>query len=221
MTPNVRIIWSSKFAIWSDGTLAVPPGQVGDETFSFTKAYHWTHEAGIHYLQRWTSSFTSDQAIRYALKKVMCRKPLVIQQSCISRMLRQSFLTMLKDDFGVRLVGDPQSYFDMPLANQIDLGQGNTVMPYVVSKMANLRVMTKFNYNASEEPGNNFIIYVSICFPICNLWFFCYINKCYITTMLVLIRTHRGKKKNYKHLWFALLIVFWLRTLPWLAWWFF
>ena len=68
-------------------------------------------------------------------------------------MLRHSFLTMLKDDFGVRLVGDPQSYFDMPLANQIDLGQGNTVMPYVVNKMANLRIMTKFNYNSSEDPG--------------------------------------------------------------------
>ena len=76
-------------------------------------------------------------------------------------MLRHSFLTMLKDDFGVRMVGDPQSYFDMPLTNQIDLGQGNTVMPYVVNKMANLRVMTKFNYNSSEDPGNNFLISVS------------------------------------------------------------
>ena len=65
---------------------------------------------------------------------------------------------MLKDDFGVRLVGDPQSYFDMPLTNQIDLGQGNTVMPYVVNKMANLRIMTKFNYNSSEDPGNNLFI---------------------------------------------------------------
>ena len=66
-------------------------------------------------------------------------------------MLRHSFLTMLKDDFGVRMVGDPQSYFDMPLTNQIDLGQGNTVMPYVVNKMANLRVMTKFNYNSHND----------------------------------------------------------------------
>ena len=76
-------------------------------------------------------------------------------------MLRHSFLTMLKNDFGVTMVGDPQSYFDMPLANQIDIGQGNTVMPYVVNKMANLRVMTKFNYNSSEDPGNNFLISVS------------------------------------------------------------
>ena len=68
-------------------------------------------------------------------------------------MLRQSFLTMLKEDFGVKLVGDPQSYFDMPLTNQIDLGQGNTVMPYVVNNLANLRIMTKFNYNTSEDPG--------------------------------------------------------------------
>ena len=43
----------------------------------------------------------------------------------------------------------------MPLANQIDLGQGNTVMPYVVSKMANLRVMTKLDYNSLERPGDN------------------------------------------------------------------
>ena len=75
-------------------------------------------------------------------------------------MLRQSFLTMLKEDFGVKLVGDPQSYFDMPLTNQIDLGQGNTVMPYVVNNLANLRIMTKFNYNTSEDPGK-FTVYGS------------------------------------------------------------
>ena len=75
--------------------------------------------------------------------------------SHLCRMLRHSFLTMLKDDFGVRMVGDPQSYFDMPLTNQIDLGQGNTVMPYVVNKMANLRVMTKFNFNSHKDPGDD------------------------------------------------------------------
>ena len=83
--------------------------------------------------------------------------------SHLCRMLRHSFLTMLKDDFGVRMVGDPQSYFDMPLTNQIDLGQGNTVMPYVVNKMANLRVMTKFNYNSHNDPGDDsFLIMVPI-----------------------------------------------------------
>ena len=39
--------------------------------------------------------------------------------------------------------------------------------------------------------------------------------------MLLATSSHRGKKKNYKHLWFAIVIVFRLRTLPWLAWWFF
>ena len=87
------------------------------------------------------------------LVKSNARKPLVRRQHCICRMLRQSFLTMLKEDFGVKLVGDPQSYFDMPLTNQIDLGQGNTVMPYVVNNLANLRIMTKINYNTSEDPG--------------------------------------------------------------------
>ena len=69
---------------------------------------------------------------------------------------------MLKDDFGVRMVGDPLSYFDMALTNQIDLGQGNTVMPYVVNKMANLRVMTKFNYNSHNDPGDSLLITVPI-----------------------------------------------------------
>ena len=43
----------------------------------------------------------------------------------------------------------------MPIANQIDLGQGTTVMPYVVNEMANLRVVTKLDYNSTERPGDN------------------------------------------------------------------
>ena len=89
-------------------------------------------------------------------------------------MLRHSFLTMLKDDFGVRMVGDTQSYFDMPLTNQIDLGQGNTVMPYVVNKMANLRVMTKFNYNSHNDPGDDsFLIMVPTLLGV-NFYFLLY-----------------------------------------------
>ena len=34
---------------------------------------------------------------------------------------------------------------------------------------------------------------------------------------LYLFNAHRCKKKNYKHLWFAIVTVFWLHTLLWLA----
>ena len=70
-------------------------------------------------------------------------------------MLRQSFMSMLLEQYGIRSVGNPESYYNMPIANQIDLGQGTTVMPYVVNEMANLRVVTKLDYNSTERPGDN------------------------------------------------------------------
>ena len=82
------------------------------------------------------------------------------------RMLRQSFMSMLMEQYGIGSVGNPESYYNMPIANQIDLGQGTTVMPYVVNEMANLRVVTKLDYNSVERPGDNSFGYVIFSFSL-------------------------------------------------------
>ena len=91
-------------------------------------------------------------------------------------MLRQSFMSMLLEQYGIGSVGNPESYYNMPIANQIDLGQGTTVMPYVVNEMANLRVVTKLDYNSIERPGDNSFGYVIfsfslLCFPVSHSGF--------------------------------------------------
>jgi hypothetical protein len=94
---------------------------------------HWTHEAGIQYLRKWTS-LKSDFGIR---------------------LLRQAFLEMLKDDFGIVEIIDPKEYFEMPLHAQIDLGGGNTILPYVVNEMANFRIRIRANYSDfTNRPQN-------------------------------------------------------------------
>ena len=113
----------------ADGTLPGVPGQSGEDGFGFTKAFHWTHEAGIQYLQRLTS-FKSDHDIK---------------------MLRQSFLSLLLNDFGIQAVGDPANYFDMPVVNQIDLGGGNTVVPYVVNELANMRILARADFKSGDN----------------------------------------------------------------------
>jgi hypothetical protein len=114
-----------QFVVWADGTLpGLTPGQAGEDAFPIMTALHWTHEAGIQYLKQWTS-LKDDFAIRN---------------------LRTSFIKVLRNDFGID-IPDPDEFFEMPLHAQIDLGGGNTILPYVVNELANLRVLTRADYN--------------------------------------------------------------------------
>ena len=58
------------------------------------------------------------------------------------RALRHSFLVALRDTFGIGLVR-PDDWNDLPLHAQIDLGRGNTVVPYVVNHLSNQRALLK------------------------------------------------------------------------------
>jgi hypothetical protein len=119
-----------QFVVWADGTLpGITPGQAGEDAFPILTALHWTHEAGIQYLKQWTS-LKADFAIRN---------------------LRTSFIKMLRSDFGID-IPDPDDFLEMPLHTQIDLGGGNTILPYVVNELANLRVLTRADYNDLQYP---------------------------------------------------------------------
>jgi hypothetical protein len=114
-----------QFVVWADGILpGLTPGQAGEDAFPILTALHWTHEAGIQYLKQWTS-LKDDFGIRN---------------------LRTSFIKMLRNDFGID-IPDPDEFLELPLHAQIDLGGGNTVLPYVVNELANFRVLTRADYN--------------------------------------------------------------------------
>lgn len=116
--------------VWADGVFQAERGAAGDDTFPLLGATHWTHEAGIQYLQQWTS-VSSDEQIRD---------------------LREAFLTRLLNDWGIVRVGNPAAYRNMPLDAQIDLGGGNTVMPYVVNEQANLRAYVRIARDDASPP---------------------------------------------------------------------
>ena len=78
------------------------------------------HEAGINYLKRWTS-VNDDNKIRT---------------------LRYQFMALLRDRYGIKK-SDPDAHLNDPVANQIDLGGGNFIAPYVVNHISNQRMITK------------------------------------------------------------------------------
>jgi hypothetical protein len=113
-SPDVVFTWLA------DGVYNEPDGSAGTEAFPSLFQHHFTHEAGIEYLKRWTSVKRNGE----------------IQQ------LRHDFLTMLVDTYGIA-AADPGLFWDEPLENQIDLGGGSHVVPYVVNHASNQRMMTK------------------------------------------------------------------------------
>jgi hypothetical protein len=118
-----------QYMVWADGTLPGVPGEAGEDSFPLMYAHHWTHEAGIQYLQRMTSVKTDSD-----IKK-----------------LRKAFVVMLKKDYGLE-IPDAETFDEVPIHAQLDLGGGNTIMPYVVSEYANLRVLVKADYSDTEDP---------------------------------------------------------------------
>ena len=105
----------------------------GVEAVVYGHMHHYTHEAGLDYLN-YRTSVNTDQAILD---------------------LRKRFLTRLADTFGIDL--NPDDYDDIPLDGVVDLGGGNLIMAYVVNEDANLRIMTKRNpegKSTSMPPGS-------------------------------------------------------------------
>lgn len=113
-----------RFSFIADGKL--PTRLSGEEAVPFGHAYHFTHEAGILFLQRRTSYKTEDKI----------------------RALRKRFVTRLRDTFGIELT--PSDYDGIPLDGVIDLGGGNKIMAYVVNEDANQRVVTKRGFNGTK-----------------------------------------------------------------------
>jgi hypothetical protein len=113
-TPDVMFSWIA------DGSYRVTESSAGIEVFPYLFQHHFTHEAGERYLLRWTSANTEAKI----------------------RQMRRDFIIFLRDEYGLANC-DPDLYQNEPLANQIDLGRGNTIAPYVVNHMTNQRLIAK------------------------------------------------------------------------------
>lgn len=118
-----------RFTIIADGML---PALTGVEALPFGNAYHYTHEAALHFFKLRTTSLKTDGAIGA---------------------LRTQFLQRLRDDFGIDI--NPEDYDDIPLDGEIDLGGGNQILAYVVNEATRQRVITKTSPSQTEQmlPG--------------------------------------------------------------------
>ncbi|CAE7041997.1 icd [Symbiodinium natans] len=129
--PTFHREFQTDIVVFADGVLPVSRSRSGADILPYLFAHHYTHEAGIKFLRRWTS-FKLDSEIRA---------------------LRRKFLVALRDTFGIGLV-QPDDWNDTPLHAQIDLGRGNTVVPYEVNHLSNQRALLKvLPDNNVEQPG--------------------------------------------------------------------
>jgi len=106
-------MWKSQ----EDGAIKHPRAMVGGRTWPNTKKYYRFNEAGINAMQFWMDM--SEQEIRD------------LRHEALERMFTHHKITQC----------EPSQFYDEPMENDLDLGGGNHVSPYVVSESMNHRVI--------------------------------------------------------------------------------
>jgi len=107
-TPDLTIMWASL----ANGVLGITDGRSGILAHPYTKAYHMPNEAALKYFRKWLE--WSDEEIRA---------------------FRYEALTWYRDHQEVPSVR-PDFLDSDPLDNSLDLGGGNSIVPYTVTDAA-------------------------------------------------------------------------------------
>jgi hypothetical protein len=110
--PDFLIEQSVMWASVADGTIPITPGRSGILTHPYTKGYHMPNEAALKYFRKWLS-FTDDEI----------------------REFRHEVLEFYRDHCEVPAINVETQTLE-PLDNNIDLGGGNSIIPYTVSDAA-------------------------------------------------------------------------------------